>query len=129
MQVKYFHFVTPSTIFGPILVCSCTEIYITGCTSLIARKNEERIHIIYFSEKCFYKNRETAQWQNIPHTRQVNDSSSVNSLFQVITSLETAHMIAMSKEGTARARYNFNAQTSVELPLKKVKLLSVYRLL
>ncbi len=36
-----------------------------------------------------------------------------------MTSLETATAIALKKEGTAVAKYNFNAQTNVELSLRK----------
>ena len=40
-------------------------------------------------------------------------------LLQIVTSLETATAIALKKEGTAVAKFNFNAQTNVELSLKK----------
>jgi hypothetical protein len=38
---------------------------------------------------------------------------------EVITSLEDAQEAAFMREGMAKARFNFSAQTSVELPLKK----------
>ena len=41
---------------------------------------------------------------------------------EVLTSIEEAQHAAQNSEGTARARYNFNSQTSVELPLRKVGL-------
>ena len=46
---------------------------------------------------------------------------------QIVTSLETATAIALKKEGTAVAKYNFNAQTSVELSLRKGDVVHVIR--
>ena len=40
---------------------------------------------------------------------------------EVLTSIEEAQSAAMQSEGQARAKYNFNSQTSVELPLRKVR--------
>ena len=41
-------------------------------------------------------------------------------VMQVLTSLEEAYARAEEREGEARARYTFNAQTDLELSLKKV---------
>ena len=38
----------------------------------------------------------------------------------MVTSLEEAHATAEERQGEARAKYNFNAQTGLELTLKKV---------
>ncbi len=46
-------------------------------------------------------------------------------LLQVITSIDTARLAALQKEGIGRAKYNFNAQTSVELPLRKVTISTI----
>ena len=40
---------------------------------------------------------------------------------QVLTSLEEAHATASEREGEARAKYSFNAQTGLELSFKKVR--------
>lgn len=42
------------------------------------------------------------------------------SVWQVIVSLDTAHAVAAESEGLARVLYNFLAQSSAELSLKKV---------
>lgn len=39
---------------------------------------------------------------------------------EVLTSIEEANNAAQQSEGLARAKYNFTAQTSVELSLRKV---------
>ena len=39
---------------------------------------------------------------------------------EVLTSIEEASTAARQSEGQARAKYTFNSQTSVELPLSKV---------
>lgn len=39
---------------------------------------------------------------------------------QVITSIEAAKSAAQLSEGQARAKYTFNAQSSIELPFRKV---------
>lgn len=39
---------------------------------------------------------------------------------EVLTSIEEAVSAAQQSEGQARAKYNFNAQTSVELSIRKV---------
>lgn len=44
---------------------------------------------------------------------------------EVLTSIEEAQSAAMQSEGQARAKYSFNSQTTVELPLRKVGLLNV----
>ena len=44
---------------------------------------------------------------------------------EVVTSIEEAQHAALQSQGQAKARYNFNAQTSVELPLRKVSACSV----
>ena len=46
---------------------------------------------------------------------------------QVLTSLEEAQATASEREGEARAKYNFNAQTGLELTLSKVRALTFVR--
>ncbi|KAK3610685.1 hypothetical protein CHS0354_028076 [Potamilus streckersoni] len=46
---------------------------------------------------------------------------------EVITSIEAAQSAARQAEGQARAKYNFNAQTSVELSLKKGEFVTLLR--
>jgi hypothetical protein len=41
-------------------------------------------------------------------------------MFQVITSIEAAKAAAMQAEGQGRAKYNFTAQSNVELSIRKV---------
>jgi hypothetical protein len=45
----------------------------------------------------------------------------------VITSLEDARTMAISREGMARARFNFQAQTSLEMSLTKGETLCLIR--
>ena len=45
---------------------------------------------------------------------------------QVVTSIEAAQAAAMQAEGQGRAKYNFTAQSSVELSLRKVSSLLGY---
>ncbi|KAL3877385.1 hypothetical protein ACJMK2_035100 [Sinanodonta woodiana] len=46
---------------------------------------------------------------------------------EVLTSIEAAQSAARQAEGQARAKYNFNAQTSVELSLKKGEFVTLLR--
>lgn len=46
---------------------------------------------------------------------------------EVITSIEAAHAAAQQAEGQARAKYNFNAQTTVELSLRKGDIVTLLR--
>ncbi|XP_029637202.1 sorbin and SH3 domain-containing protein 1 isoform X8 [Octopus sinensis] len=49
------------------------------------------------------------------------------SYVEVLTSIEAANAAALQAEGQARAKYNFVAQTSVELSLKKGDLITLLR--
>ncbi|XP_045213142.2 uncharacterized protein LOC123563976 isoform X20 [Mercenaria mercenaria] len=46
---------------------------------------------------------------------------------EVLTSIEEASSAAQQSEGQARAKYNFNSQTSVELPLRKGEIVTLLR--
>ena len=43
-----------------------------------------------------------------------------NGFLQVLTSLDEARQAAFTREGLAKAKYNFRPQTAVELKLTKV---------
>ena len=55
-----------------------------------------------------------------PSHHVVHQFSALCDVMQVLTSLEEAYARAEEREGEARARYTFNAQTDLELSLKKV---------
>jgi len=56
---------------------------------------------------------------NLFHIFKLKDFWLLNS--QVITSLDEAQAMAVDGEGLARALYNFAAQTTLELSLRKVQ--------